>query len=677
MAGLLWLLVAGLTAGCETPQAPRFQTNLYIPIGVERADGEDFFRDYPEISGDSSGTTPLVYSVNGTLERVSAGEFLELSLGGTEFSASLDTIAFDPPGDIVVSFGLSDLTDIPIPAEGIFAVVPPFTFPVVERRTPPRDEFDWLAILEGRASVQITNRLTIPVGSDGTGPSAFGLRLLNYDQGSTAVDVELVREIGPGETGFWGLDLDGVRLTDRIAVEVRGGSAGGGGDPVWIEPSQGVDIRVVFELVRPDSIIAPVDDQSVVLTGGIPLSEDLRVSRGKILQGALPVEIRNDIPLDASARLTFPQLSRMGSSLGLVVSVPAGSAEGPGLAETSLDLSEADMEAGGEEPADSLRYELLLLTAGSSGDPRAIGRRQRAVARLGETTVALDWVEGIAEGRRIDLPVTETAVDVPDELDEVEFIEADLVVGVENAVGLGGTAALVIEALAKGGIPVASLLLEIELPAGSPEAPASARALLNEDNSDVLELIRVRPERLRISGSVLAGSEGRVVRVAASEWIEGSYSLETPLRAAVTRLEHRIDPTSFSVSRDEQRRILEDLGGAEVVGEIENHLPVAVSATVSFATRAADLEAEPDLVLESVHAAAGVIDPLTGRAAEASRTAFTVGISAQDVDFFARDEVWADVLIVAEGDGVTPVEITALDYVEVRGHIRLEFDVAP
>lgn len=667
------LVVSG--CGLEKPQAPDFQTNLYIPIGVVRTTGLDILKDNPHVTGDSTGAEPLAIVVEGGVDRFTAEEVLDFSLSAEEFSASIDTIEFENPEDIEVEFSLEEISRIPIPSEGGPIIVPSFLFPPLHRELEDRTEFSWIHLSEGEARISVTNELPVPIGADD------GLAVLRFELRSRGEEVPVVSEwlpgvIAAGGNSSWDVDLAGIELEQELDIDVRGGSTGSQGDLVWVEPSQRIVVDVTFEMVRPDSLVAPIDPQSFSMTGAVSLAEDLRILEGEILSGTIPVDVTNPIPLRLIAKLSFPELFRDGEMLAHSEVIAAGGAGNPGLSSFDLDLDGVSILVEGPSPADSLRYRLDVETPGSFGAHVPVGTNQRLDARMDAGDISMSWVRGSADSRRFEVPITETEIDLPDEIEDLEFLQAELVIEATSSIGLSTNADLVLDAITSRGTE-ASLPFRMDIPPGNTESPSFVRVVLDDGNSDVLDLINVQPSTLRVSGSVFVGGPGEIARVSREDWIEGDYTLTAPLRVKVDRIKQAIDPFSFTVPEDDQDRIRDDIVSAELEGELENHLPLEVIGSLILAESEAGLDSAPDVVLDSVRAAPAEIDTETGRAMAANVTRFRVELDPEEIDFFARDEVWASFELTAKGDGVLPVAIVATDYVELRGHVKLGVEVNP
>ena len=248
-----------------------------------------------------------------------------------------------------------------------------------------------------------------------------------------------------------------------------------------------------------------------------------------------------------------------------------------------------------------------------------------------------------------------------------------------STVGLSSEADITVQATPDAGGPPVTLSLHFPVPAASsPGTPVVTRATADETNSNILELIRARPRRLTLGGGILLGGVGQPGTVRRSDSVRGSYALTAPLRMTIGRVSHRADAFRTTMSKDDQDRIRRNLLSGSAVGRVENHLPAGLTARLLFAAREADLAAHPDVILDSIQIAPGRVDSTTGRVLCSVSTTFDIGMSQEQIAFFARDEFYGQVVFTVQGpDAQTVVEMTALDYVNVRGMLQFRMRVRP
>ena len=108
-----WFLCVALAGGgcsLEAPEAPQFETQVFLPLGVRTTSGLDLIGSDGYIEGDSSGGSPLRFVRHGALERMEAGSLLDMNLPAESFSFGLDGVALAAERPLEVSISLRSLS---------------------------------------------------------------------------------------------------------------------------------------------------------------------------------------------------------------------------------------------------------------------------------------------------------------------------------------------------------------------------------------------------------------------------------------------------------------------------------------------------------------------------------------------------------------------------------------
>ncbi|MBD3336584.1 MAG: hypothetical protein GF355_13815, partial [Candidatus Eisenbacteria bacterium] len=494
-AAVLLLITAGFIQGCslEEPQAPSFDTDFYIPLGTERSTGIDILRQEDHIQGDSTGFAPLQFVLDGDLGRFVADDFLEVTLDAAQLSASLASIEMEPPDPVGAEFLVGELSGLPLPPGGAPIIVPPFHFSQLRHEAGDQDRMEWVRLAGGRAEIEIANETAVAVGGPQGTAEELNLCVLDRDAGRPVFDVALQGTVEPGQSESWNLDLAGVELVKRMDLEIGGGSPGSGGDPVWVDPSQSLQVSVQFRDLEADSVLAVVESQASAFEDNLALPDDLQIIEGKIMEGAVRVRVINELPLAARTDLVFEQLLRPSEdTVRVQLTLPAAQSGPDDETSVTIPLDNALLDMGGVL-RDSLSYRLHVETDGSGGEAIALGRRQSVKASTAESSIAFEWVRGSASGRRIDVSGEETAVEPPEGIEDLDFLHATLAIDVTSSVGLTSAAQLTLAARGEGGALIAELPLDMTLVPGSRAAPGTSRLILDETNSAVLDIIHGRP----------------------------------------------------------------------------------------------------------------------------------------------------------------------------------------
>ncbi|MFN8548121.1 MAG: hypothetical protein U0527_09210 [Candidatus Eisenbacteria bacterium] len=670
------LLFAGgaiLFVGCglEAPKAPRFETDLYLPLGTQSATGRDMVHGSDYLTADSSAAGPLHLRFDGEVSPFTVGELLDIRIGAATWRGGLESLHLDAPADTNLGFPLRALAGVDLPDDGSAVLVPSFDFHNIASSLPRSSSFTWARLGGGTVSVELDNQTPVPLGG---AAHPLTVRVRNQVHGTTAFEAQWPSELRPGESLERAILLQGVELDAELAVEVSGGSAGSVG-PVVPRSTDALAVRVRFDSLEPDSLIAKISAEELSLSGTVSLSSDggIRLSGGTLRDGALGLALSNRIPLDWSGQLRFPDLERDGAVLAASVSVHAGTPEQPALTDRLLDLSHATLLMAG--PSSTLHWELDLHTPGSGARTVSVGLRDQIEVATRSSTLAFQELHGLMRERRVSIPSATTTIDPPEGLDRLRFEQATLAMTVENGLALPAHAALTIEGLNPQAGPPITLILAADVAAGELDGPRTSRIDWSSQTTPLLDLIHSRPRQLRLSGELSVGTGTEEVTVRRSDQVSARYIVDTPLRASIGRVSYRSEPFRFTISPDVHDAIRDDLVSASADGVILNHFPAGLSAELAFASSADSLGVST-VRIDPIRCLAGNTDS-SGRVAATRENPFSIEIDPDDLRFFARDAAWGQVRLVAEGDSSRSVLVTEADFVEVKALLRFRIRVAP
>ena len=675
---------AFLIAGCsvDSPEAPQFETQVLLPLGIRATTGLDLIDDDGYIEGDSAGAAPLSFALRGVMEDVDVGPLLDLDGFATGFSFGLDGVR-------VVS-GRPLRADILLPSlcgqfgsdphETLNVSIAPFTIPSVSQAVPPPENISWVRLQRGLLRITLRNYLPVPLGGGSAG--RVRVRLRDRVTGVPVGAGEFVAPIAPGDTGRTETRLDGVELSSDLDLELSGSSPGSGGVPVNVHAEDRVELEASFADLVADSAYAVAPVESLTATGAVRLAEDMEISEGLIRAGAVRFAVDNPYPVEGTARVTLPSVysaANTNEPLFADIELPAASDRAPGRGETTFDLAGAVVRLA-VGSGSSLEYLLGIVTLGSRRLVR-LGTRAAARGIVDLAPIGFDSVRGRMDQRPFKVPSTETNLDPPEGIDSLSFVSASLALEITSTVAFPAEAALTLLGEPADGRAPVSVPLRFSVGAAPEGVPRVTMVTVDETNSNILALLTARPRKMSVSGELRVGDggEGTIRR---TDRIRGGYTLSAPLRMRIGRITHRTEPSHAVVSRDDQGLIRENVIEATALGTVTNHFPAALQVRLVLAGTEADLALDPAthsdrvLWLDPVAVASGETDPSTGRVVRARVTPIEVTIRPDQVAFFARDELYSQAVLVVSGeDAQRTVELTALDFAEVTAMLKFRVRV--
>ncbi|MEZ4647860.1 MAG: hypothetical protein R3E97_03580 [Candidatus Eisenbacteria bacterium] len=666
------LVLVATACGLELPEQPYFETLLTLPFGSERFTGSDLADESEYVLVDSTAGAPLRLFFEGVVDTFRLGEKMDFVLPETAHTERLDQIEIPTPDPVDERFRIGELTDLDLPDGGISLVVPAFVIPPIRRELPARDDLSWVRFSSGRIDVRIHNLLPIPLGDDDTPSPSLRVRLFDRARGEMLVETALSSVVRTGAFGTATIDLTGVALPSALELEISGESPGSSGRTVFITPSSGFDLTAHFVSLEPDSAIAVVPAQQLKIEDSVAvaLNDSLGIVGGVILDGTISIAFDNRLPLGANGSLRFPELLENGEPIALDVSVPPASGGIPGSSSEVIDLANVQVRSPDGDPLANLAFEFDVATDPSDGFV-SLGRHQSISAGFDRATIRFASVDARPTDARIEIPRTETSLDLPEELEDIDLAAASLRLVIANAIPFPASGTVTVRTV---GLPdPIELPFEIAIAPGTPASPTESSARIDESNSELLGLIRARPEAISIDGEVRIGDGVVTGTVGRDDYVRGRYEVSAPLRVRLGLLERTADDFDFTVSRDLQDRIGSDVVGVVARGRIVNHFPFAAETEISFSSSAELLEA-PEVTLASVHAEAGLVDG-SGRVTEPRETSFEITLPENDITFFARDRIFGRMVFRLRGDSSTVVTLSPDDYAEANGALEFRIGV--
>ena len=682
---LLLLLAGGAgLVGCtvKKPEAPVFSTDLYVPLGVQRTTGLQLIHQNEYIRGDSTGAGPLTFHLTGAVDAFSIGSFLDVDVPPSTSSTSLDAVAVVPPQKIPVSFPLSALAP-GVPPTPTDMPLPPFAFNGVRAQTAAQPDFQWLQLQSGTLDLKVHNHLPVPLGPWGANAQALDMRLIDRVTDQVVREISVTSTIAPQDSADLQVDLAGAAFHNLLDVEIAGASPGTNGQVATIDPASSIDLRLSLDGIQADSAVAVIPAQHAVSRQTAALANDIELQQGVVQSGNLTMFVANALPLGGQVRFDFPEIQRGGDPYSVLMNLPNGSNFGPADDSTVMDFTGCTMTAPTGQTLSALHYTVTLDSNGSGGQAVAIGVHQQARGTIAGGTIRFDTLTGIIHGRQVPVTPSTTDFNPPEGIDQLQFQQVALSLVLQNTVGFGAMAHLQVAGFDAQNNPTATIPLDFHIKPGTPGSPVSTTVQVVDSVGNgphaypILQLVQGLTRKLTVSGNLAVGGSDSSGTVHRTDTVNGTYVVDAPMKMKIGRILHRSDPFSFTIASSDQDKIRSNVLAATATGTIVNHLPAGVSAHLVFAAVPESLTTHPDVVLDSLVVAPGRIDPATGRVNGATTTPVRLTVKPSDIAFFARDQVYGEVVLTVAGPQADQVVMmTANDYVDVKAILQFQMKVA-
>ncbi len=650
-------LLASAGCGLETPQAPRFDTTLYVPIREEIYTGQQMAAGLQAVSGDTTAPGPLTIRLCEPIDPVTLDGEISAAVRERTYAANLTDIDFAPPALPGVSLGSAELLPAGAPAPGEIGPVPPFDFGPRRIDLPSLDSFTEAAFTAGVLRLELTNNLPFPVGGELPGQV---LRIGLFDRSVPAADpvVEwvLAEALAAGESARCERDLSGLVLSGALSIEIAGWSAGSEGAGVEIRESMGLDLALEFGDTRVERLVGHLPALLASGEGQIEFAERCAISEALISEGRLTCYLQSHLPAAATLVLEVPGLLVDGEPLRVVTHVGPG-----GVAAIDVDVAGATLARAGMD-----NWPLLLAAATEpTQETAAVALGAAATGTLRAADLRLAWVRGVMDHIAVDITPIETPIDFPAGTEGVEFDAAQVELVIRNHAAVAAEARLELRAQAGGDtvrVPLAAML-----PAGGSGSPAETRVELDETDSAIAALLRLRPATVVLEGSIAIGDGVTEGAVQMGDYLDGQLTVLAPMRLVLETAHQQGDPFTVELDHDLREQVTENLLVMSIDAQIENHFPTGVAVAFHFARREGDLFVADDLILEAEPVACAQLDPVTGRVDAPAYSTVTLSVTAGDIGLFTEGRLHGGLAISLLGDGERPIEIWSTDYVKVKG----------
>jgi len=656
--GLLGLVGCGL----EAPQAPEFETTFNIPLHEERYTGQDMAQGLESVEGDEATPGPLTVRISEEIAPVHLDEQVRLRIESQAYAAELDEIDFDVPDIDPLTFTLGALAPEIVIVQGTPVTVASFSFAPDPLTLGPADEFDdfeRIVFDAGSLRLTLTNHLPVPIGG------GEGVTVLIEDvSAGTVAEWMISGELAPEATFQGDADLTGAFLGSELRVRLSGWCPGSGGESVVLSESQGVAIGIAFQDPSIRELSGELPALNLETTASLEIGSDVSVTEAIVSSGSLHWTLSSELPIEATVWLEASQIQLGCAPLARSVTLPAH-----GSAELTLDLQGAAMNRG---DADAWTWSVRV-TSNATDEAADLAWGQAVEAMLDASEVRFTSVRGVLDHVEIEIDPVETAVEFPDGTESVSFVAAEAEITVNNYAAVAAEASL--ELWGEAGGETVTVPFTLSMEAGGAEDPARASAILTEANSDLLDLLTLRPEVLLISGSVMVGDGATESVIAAGDFLDGAVTVQAPMKLVLETAQEQGDPFEVELDDDIREQFSDNLLEVVVEAEVENHFPAGVEVALHFARSEGALFANDDLILDADAVTSAAFDSGSGRVTAATTSQVILRVSEGDLDLFSEERLFGGLAVTLRSDGESAIEIWSTDYVNVKGMVSFRYRV--
>ncbi len=642
----------------EAPEAPTFQTQVVLPFPLRTYTIEELIEGTDGVIIDSSG---IRISQGGDIDAVQIDDELTTSIAGVSFSSVIGSFSLEEGMAANVNFAYSDLAP-GAPTGSV--IVPPFPFDIPEREVSGLNQFSEVTFATGDLIIEATNELPVPISGASVPPPGFALIVRNGFGGEILVDWVRPDEIEPGETVSTTVDMAGKTMGSTITVAIEGASNGSDGQFVDIVAEEGVSVEVRLENVTASSATAQVPEQRFGDAGTASWSDSLLMKEAAIDSGRTTISLQNATPLDATLQLRFPDFFVGTDTLSMDIPLAAGASD-----VRQLDFAGARFLA--DEPTSETSYAIRVRTEDTGDQEVLLSSTDSISVTVGDIDLRLAWVEAVTYGIETSFGPYEETFEWPDEMDPFTLGAASLMLTLQNEIGTVIDGEITIEAFSD--TDTETLVETVTVQAGALDVPVVTEIVLDESNSNILDLLAIQPTRMEMSGTFEVRS-GQLVRMDRTAEIGGSYGIEAPFEFEVTGGAILPDPSELGLDEDTRSELSGRVTNVRFEAKLTNGFPFGASATLVFGQNPATLFDTPDVAMDPVNAPAARVNQVSGKTEEPTESVSTIILGEEAMDVLLGPDVYMGVQVDVEPtDGVVVVSPDA--EVAVRGVLVIDLTV--
>ena len=674
----------------KSPQAPSWHTSLNVPLVDRSYTVAELVENEDRMVFDSNGL--LGFHMEENIEATKIGE--NFSLGGFSESFQVGISDLTVPSFSISydQFYFSGLCSAIAGQVGLNAIVPSCSFQQMagDRHSDP--SFRSTTLLRGIARFFVTSRLPVAVQN-------LVIQLQDGSTGGIILTAPTISRLNAGEAVEIETAVDGKRIPENNRWLISGLIPGSGGSAVPIRSDQSIDIVTQIDQVQVARLEAKVPSLSLGVSETVEMLPGMTVTIDElaIQKGGLTVTLDNKTPFGSTdVTLEFLDITDKRTALPLSFNMTLKP-----LGKTTSRLDLTGFVARLDLPRNGSGQFLNVMVSGTTDDlsDRFISLDETSLitAQVQFSDLTVERLSGKLAEQQVVLDTVSKVVDLPerlDDLDMVRFGQARMILDFYNTIQLPIRFDGKLTAMNDKGEQVSFIVNELITPGNGLGEVHTRLQPFTSQNSDIVKLINIRPNRFMASGRAWIGDGMTYGHIMASDYIRAAVVLDVPAVASWTSKEMRLDTTEIRIRPKHAGGDLiesgevdyisgeatDRLGSAKVTANIENHLPVGGSLYLYLAHSLSRLSDKPEVILGPVALPAAATNQ-AGQVQQPRTFAVTLEISEKDMQIFKNDGADTLPLFIAttlklDGTDGREKQVFRDDYVKVQALLTMSLLVS-
>ncbi len=661
LALIMGLIVSGCTI--ETPEMPTFSTNLTVPLGTESVTVWDLVEENDDLISVGNNSV-LGFSLDGDTTSIELEFDYGTEIEETELQTEVGVISIDGTPPIDFGFQANDLSDMLDLLPPGLEDIPPFTFDV-DGDPSDIEGISNATVQTGEISLTLTNNLPVPISGTGE-EQLIEVTLLDGESMTPFALFVFDAEILPGESVTKFFDLAGESLPGTMAVILTGGSSGGHA-PGGILPEHSLDIVLQLSPLVVTDAIAEIGAQAMETSGSLALPDSLGLISAEIGQGELAIDFDNGLAVPCNIEIAFDELFLAnGSPVVITLDLPAFES---GSSVTSLE--NASIESLDGEVLPELNYHVSVITPGSNGAIVRVSSTDFINLSISPSSLSLESVTGILPMETWELEPVSEELDLPDDFDEFHLAGTSLFINIDNGTGVSGEIDFRITGHNTDGRST-TVSHRGDIIAATDGIDGRTLIVLNENNSNINELISDLPDQIEFSGDISVGGSGEVGTVRNGDKASVSWNISAPLSFSLDQSTTETDPELLDLDEETTDRLRNNLIQGELLALIDNSFPFGVELNLFIGTDTTTVLESPEAVIGPISVASGIVDPQTGWVSDPVTSNNTIIIDQTIIDLITSEGACSAIMVTLPGTDGEIVSVRADDGITFNGVISAE-----
>lgn len=665
---VLALLIGLLMSGCsfDTPQAPRWDTSITIPLINRYYTMDDLIEDEPSLSADSAGQIHYLFDTE--LDAFQVGDQLTFDDFSDSYRTSIGQLTLDSPGGANLNLTLLDIYPPSAGVNGQTVIVPPFDFDLGKRVLEPYNDFDWIEVSSGNIRLLLQNDLLITLGS----PLHFAI--YDADADTLVATSDFNGQVGPGESLSQTIDLSGKKFSNELSVEISGASPGSNNQPVLVDITDSFNLNARISDLQVVAARARIGEQEVTDGDAALIDAGASIITSKIKRGTVRLEINSQLPIPSTLVMTMPDFKLPGGASFTQTFVLAGA----GSTSRTLDFTGYNFTP---EAAPLGQQTVKLLWAvqspGSGANYVTVQSTDEIAVSFSIEDMIFSEVTGTFVGEAVQIDPKNYSMEVPDGIDSVNFDNVQLDIVLRNGIAFPAQVDLSLDGVNEFGRHV---FLRVQQPilAGSANGtPTETHIILNKTNSTVVDFVNALPTSINVSGVAIIGGVGHVGTVRDTDAVSGTVNIDAPLSFALPAQQVEMESESLEIDEDAREQIRDNLHEGAFNTQISNHLPVGASISFYFGRSKDAVVTNPVLVVGPVTVNAATVDAGSGLVTNSRLSENEISLNETQLKIFDTAPLYSAVVVDFPGTSGQVVRIIRSDYMDIKAVARVNFTVDP